>query len=180
MFFNSSTQVIALIKRGSVTFLFKDGKSSELALPAELVQNLEVLDGTRLFTAFSEHIKPQAIKNKHVLIILDDSVVFTKVVPVTPDLDIKKIREDFLSKVPYETLNRTAATLVQEKQVFLFAANQALYQPLIQAFEQSGNKVTAVTPAAVYDLPKTKKYTKEQLGKLFEKNANARTANFLL
>ncbi len=144
------------------------------------MHNLEVTDESKASALFVDFLTKQQIKNKNILILLNDSVLFEKNIPLLPGTEEASLSDEFISKVPFTTQYRAILRVLQaEKQLTIYATNAALYYPLAMACKNLKNKVIAVSPAATFGLGAHKNYTKDELKHLFKDVSLAREANFL-
>lgn len=171
--------VVIRIHRNSIEFVYRDGSATSLELSPEILQNLEVSDEQRLAILLSDFLKKNEIKNKKILITLDDSMIFRRDIPIAKETDIKKAQEDFISKVPFDTKNRRVLTLQQQKTLLVLATNQQLYSTIVVTLTGFNNKVLSVVPEAIFGFSDNKKLTQEEFQRLFQKNPLVKDLNFL-
>lgn len=121
-----------------------------------------------------------AIKNKPMLILLSNDVLFEKIIPFQQNTDSKASRDDFINKIPFQPQSRATVSIEHEKQLFVYATNKELYDILVAVGREFKNKIIAVTPAAAYGLGESTRYTKQELNHLFKEASLAKKINFLI
>ncbi len=145
-----------------------------------MVHNLEVLDEAKASVLFVDFLTKQQIKNKHILILLNDSILFEKAIPLRQNTNATSLSDEFISKVPFSARYRAALRVLRgNQQLTVYATNMALYSLLAMACKNLKNKVIAVSPAATFGLGASKHYTKDELRHLFKDGSLAKKANFL-
>jgi hypothetical protein len=119
-----------------------DSKShgiQEWVYPAGSIINLEVREPETFLQSWQQVWQNLSITNAEVLIVLSDSVVFSKTVDSQD--------QSFFQEVPIETSQMTGrAAFVNGKYVML-ATNGTLVSLIAQAIDKSGSHVTAAVPA---------------------------------
>lgn len=175
MFFSNKPSVILYISRSGLS-LFGQNKNGVIDFPADAVQNLEVIDERKLGEVVGQFASSYGVRKQRLLCLLDDGVVFQKLVPKTADP--KQAFVDFESKVPFDPMDHAVISLqVKDQQIFL-ATNKKLYQTILRAIEQLNCKIIAVSPAAVFGVTKAQ-LTKEQVARVLSNTRSASYANFL-
>lgn len=126
--------------------------SAQLALPSDMVNNLEVLNMERLTAHYQQFLTEHGFRGKRVLIVLGISVIFEKTIALDKVGSPSALAKAFVSAMPFEPEQRVHVELRGENQLRIFATNLALYRPLVEAARACGAKVLAVVPAQAYNL----------------------------
>lgn len=176
MFFSSKPSFVLYIRRDSLTLYGAKGQPVQLDIPTEVVQNLEILDGSRLNELIIQFATAQNLRKQKGVCLLDDWVVFQKIVPKATD--VKQALADFESKVPFNPESKAVMSVQVKDQVILLATNKAFFVAIASALEKLGAHLTLVTPAAVFGV-KGEKLTHDLVQRVLSDGKSAEQANFL-
>lgn len=143
--------------------LFIGGKhitAVKMKFTPQLTSNLEVANADAFIGTCQEFFSSHAMKAKRVLLVLDQSIVFTKNVELNEDNKdaLAAIAEDYVAAMPFEPGQRACVQIRKDNQLQLYATNAELYMVLQEALRLSGTrKLIAITPAAAYSIDYTSK-----------------------
>ena len=178
MFFSNKPSFVVYLHRDGLTLYSAKAKAVELPLPTDVVQNLEVLDSKKLTEVVAQFAATHNLRRQRGVCILDDWVVFQKIVPKSSDE--KQAFTDFESKVPFDPEARATLSVQVKDQIILLGTNKAFFLPVIAAFGQAGGHIVSVTPAAVFGITKTEKLSDDQLQKILNNSKQAERASFVV
>jgi hypothetical protein len=152
----SKPNALLYFRRNNLIVAGKKITPAKLALTEEHIKNLEIQDQGKFTATVREFLEGHGIKGKKVLIVLDQSVVFTKKIKLdeaTIGVEPDTIIGEYVAQMPFAPGQRACVALEQDGNLQLFAVNAGLYQTLADTLTQSGaSKLVAVTPAAAYQL----------------------------
>ncbi|MFI5271320.1 MAG: hypothetical protein ACHQT9_04745 [Candidatus Saccharimonadales bacterium] len=126
-----------------------------LALPSESFIHLEVQNPELFASTCADFFRSQGLKGKKVLIVLDDSVVFSKVVQLDNEnrANIAGILTGYVDEMPINEGYRSVLGYQVKDALYIYGTNAMLYEALEDALNRSGvSKVIAVTPSEAYDI----------------------------
>ncbi|MEO6761552.1 MAG: hypothetical protein ABI220_04230 [Candidatus Saccharimonadales bacterium] len=151
----SRPSAIIFLRRNSLIVVGRHISAAKLNLPVDIVNNMEVLDRERLVSACQDFFADHDLKSKRCLLVLDQSVVFTKTLEHKKGDDSTSALESYISAMPFEPGKRACLGVEQDDRLLLFATNAELYQTIAEALKLSGaGKLVAITPIAAYELGK--------------------------
>jgi hypothetical protein len=178
MLFTSKPTAIAYLQRDALT-IHTYQTDFRFEHTPDLVQNLEILDPKKLHQTLTQFLQTNQIHSQRVLLVLADSVIFQKNLPLTKTTDPQAALADFQAKLPFAPESRQTLAFTQPTQTILFGIGKDLCQAITEDLHQTGNKVQAIVPATLYGLTEDKKITPAILTRLISDPAPAHTANFL-
>jgi hypothetical protein len=138
--------------------LFIGGKhisAVKMTYPPESAKYLEIIDPDLFIGTCSEFFSAHGLGGKRVLLVLDQTVVFTKSASLegAEKDQIDAAIQEYLDSMPYEPGKRAIVHVIKDKVLHIYATNSDIYLALQEALKQSGvKKLTAITPAAVYQI----------------------------
>jgi hypothetical protein len=161
----SKPNAIVYLRRNHFIVAGKHIPPARLNFSRELVDDLEVRRPDKFIAGCHEFFVAHKLHNRRVLVVLDQSVVFTKTVPLDKAGNPAAIAQAFIAAMPFAAGKRACVQLREADQLRLFATNADLYGAIIEALRLAGtNKHIVVTPAPAYDLAGD-----EQLGTAIER-----------
>lgn len=159
-----------------IIYLHRDGfdyastdkpEVKHLSFSSDLVLDLEIINVDNLKTAIQSFIGAEKIPPAHALIILGDSVIFSKtLVGKTPEEQNTESKE-YLKNVPFEHV--VSKIYKTQKETKIIATNKDFYTAIKSAFESNGHTFSAVTHQIFFskDLPSEATLTGAQAKILF-------------
>jgi hypothetical protein len=144
---------VVFLRRNDLIVGGKRISSGKLSLVPDFVNYLEVLDAEKMLATAQEFFSSRNLSGKRVLMVLDQTVVFSKTVSLDDSNkdDIAAITEAYIAAMPYLPGKRACLQEITDDQLNLYATNVELYQILSDALEQSKvRKIVAITPASAY------------------------------
>jgi hypothetical protein len=176
--FNAKPRMILQLKRDMLVAYTTNDEQAKLDFPLAVVRNLEVVDHAKLQEMVGQFADQYGLKGKKLTLVLDDSVVFQKVVPLGPNADAAALHADFQDKMPLEASVCRVQALKIKDQLVLLGTNGALYLYIVQALSAKGVKVLAVVPMALF-AKGISRLTPEVAQRVIHNHHLARVANFL-
>ena len=151
MLFKPNTLIY--VQRSGVIVYGKHLPTARLDFPVNLVKNLEVLQGTQLLDKYRQFFMDNAINGKRLIMVLDTSIVFEKVIELDKSGKPDMLMQAFIDAMPFEPGKRACAALQTDKQLCMFATNADLYMIIADALKAAGaGKLVASTPSPAYHL----------------------------
>lgn len=118
----------------------------KLNFPKGAVDNLEVEDPQKLAEALEGFVKENGLQNQRALMILSDSLLFTKKFPLKDLVKLDSEREKFISEVPFEPEKIAALSWQNDSECVLAAANKIFYETVKSILEKIGWEILGVYP----------------------------------
>jgi hypothetical protein len=147
----SKPNAIIYVRRSGLVTAGKKLAPARLTFNPEQMSNLEVLQDTSFSETLQDFFAKNGLKGKHVLMVLDDSVVFTKTVALDSDGQPGAVADAFIDEMPLDEGKRACLRVLTESELKLYATNSQLYGAIADALDQvSIAKLLAVTPASAY------------------------------
>ena len=146
---------IVYLRRNDLIVGGKHITPGKLKFTSDLLENLELQDPNKFIEACSEFFSAHNLQAKKVLIVLDQSVVFEKLVSTDDPSkgDINYITDNFIASMPYTSGQRSCIKFEADNQLHLYATNADLYRAISDALDLTGiRKLTSVTPAVAYSI----------------------------
>jgi hypothetical protein len=171
--FRSKPTTVLYLRRQDAVLITK-GASVRLEISTDFMQNLEVVESTKLTELVAAFFEGHHIQRQTVLLVLDDGLVFRKSFAAEDGVAAK----EFESKIPFDPANRQVVTMSQKNQHLLLGTNRALYQAVAQGIRKA-NKLKGVVPASVYGVHESSKVDRQAINAFFTNGAPLRQANFL-
>jgi hypothetical protein len=170
--------MILQLTRNSLVACTNKDEQAKLDLPVSVVRNLDVLDSAKLAELVGGFASRYGLRGKKLVLVLDDSVVFQKVVPLTPGQDTMAMQTDFQDKLPFAADAKRTLTLKLKNQLVMLGASGEYYLQVVQALINKGVKVTSVSPLAVFAKGATH-LTAEIVDRVAHNHHLTNVANFL-
>lgn len=147
----SKPNAIVYVRRGGLVVAGKKLAPARMTFASDQVENMEVINDTLFTDSLRDFFIEHQLKGKHALMVLDDSVVFTKTVELDSDGKPATIADGFIEAIPLDPGKRACLRVLKETELNLYASNGALYIAIADALEQAGvAKLLAITPASAY------------------------------
>lgn len=177
----SKPNAIVYVRRTGLVVAGKKLAPARMTFNPEHVENLEVLKDADFTDSLSAFFAEHGVKGKHVLMVLDDSVVFTKTVALGSEGKPGTIADAFIDEMPLDQGKRACLRVLSESELNLYASNGQLYITIADALDQAGvAKLLAITPAPAYPTPETGKQQLAAAIQVFINDTSVRSkANFL-
>lgn len=175
----SKPNAIVYVRRSGLIIAGKKLTPARMTFSTEQVENMEVLRESGLSEVLTSFFGEHKLKGKHVLMVLDDSVVFTKQITLDSAGKPAAIAQAFIDAMPFDPGKRACLRVLEERQLMLYASNGLFYNTIADALNQAGvAKLLAITPASAYQTAE-----KPQLAAAIQQYINDTTvrskANFL-
>ncbi len=174
MLFASSKIILLLTSQGLKVLNPDSGEAILFAFPPSVFHYLEILDVEEFKEQIASFLSKNSLAKKDFIIVLDQDVVFDKVLKHSPKL--KEEIETFLKKVPLVSGDKREKILESLDKSYLFVTNKSVYLKIEEAIEITGGKLEAVVPVHVFGNGKPSQKTFDQV--LDDKNL-VRAVNFL-
>ncbi|HSE29249.1 MAG TPA: hypothetical protein VLA77_01535 [Candidatus Saccharimonadales bacterium] len=174
MFFSKKPQIVVYLRRDSLDVFGKS--AAKFVFPDGLVQNLEVEDSHLLHDQTLQFLTSQQIVKESGILLLDDSVVFQKVMPVSANSNIKALQDDYAQRTPFDPSGVVVVGLLAREQLILIAANKNFFMPIVAAFSDYGSRINSVSPAGLFGKGVI---TQDSAETILANAKNAEKANFL-
>jgi hypothetical protein len=147
----SKPNAIVYVRRNGLVVAGKKLTPARMTFATDQVENLEVVQDNAFTDSMREFFVQNSLKGKHVLMVLDDSVVFDKTVALDSDDQPSVVADSYIEAMPFEPGKRACLRVLSEAELRLFATNGQLYLAIADALDQAGaGKLLAITPAAAY------------------------------
>ena len=176
--FRTKQQIVLHLTRDAIVAHTGKSEHAKLEFPTSVIRNLEVLDAAKLSELVAVFADEQGLKGRKVVIVLDDSIVFQKVVALAQDSDVAAIETDFQEKIPLPQDSLRVLSLKLKDQLVLLGANSSYYLQVVQALANKGAKIVSVTPLAVF-IKGAAKLTADLVARILQNHHLADAANFL-
>lgn len=149
--------IVALIKSSSVEFYTSSSaQGQKLELPANLIQNQEILDQSSLESLIKDFLlKNNLPKHTEFFLILGQGTYYEKMIPASdPENESFEI-EKFIEEVPFEPPNIARSVVKVRSGVFAFAAYKNFFYPFVQIFNDAGWETKGVIPITALGIQDT-------------------------
>jgi hypothetical protein len=148
----SKPNAIIYVRRTGLVVAGKRLTPARLSFAPSYVDNMEVLDSEAFISACQSFFEEHQLHGKHILMVLDDSLVFAKSADIEQPNQAAAIRDSFVDVMPFEPGKRACLSVVSQKNIELYATNPDLYKSVAEAIHRSGaGRLLAITPASAYD-----------------------------
>jgi hypothetical protein len=127
--------------------------AARLDLPEDTVKNLAIVDKTKLLTLCEQFFADHQLDRRRIIVVLDGSVVFQKVVELDKTGQPDLLMQAFVDAMPFEPGDRACLAIEEQTSLRLFATSAKLYLAIVDALHIANvGHVMAITPAAAYEL----------------------------
>jgi hypothetical protein len=148
----SKPNAIIYVRRTGLIVAGKRLTPARLSFDTAQIDNMEVIDSEGFVSSCQKFFEEHDLHGKHILMVLDDSLVFTKSADLEQANQSTAIRDSFVDIMPFAPGNRACLSVVSQKHVELYATNPELYQYVAEAIHRAGaGRLLAITPASAYD-----------------------------
>lgn len=120
-----------------------------VSFPRDVIDNLEVVDKSKLDQIFSDFITKNKLKPMHVFIILNNSVTIEKELKEVPPSLQGVETEKFLDLVPFHQI--LSKTYNFSSKTIIATANRDLVGNIVSAFHENLFSVTGVIPQSILE-----------------------------
>lgn len=117
-----------------------------LVLPPSVVSHLEVRDRNAYLRTIEDALQHFTQKNAEATILLSSNIVFSKILPREASPQAQKA---FFDLVPIHDGDVVRRAVLYESNLYLFAANRTLYEPLLEEVQSRGWRPKAVIACGV-------------------------------
>lgn len=150
MFGQKNWLVILVLRNSLQVFGEGDNVVQTIALPATVIDNLEVLNKDALYTLITDWTKQKTYQDTEITWILSPELCFIHAITSTDQDKVDSETLQFLDTVPFEeVVSRTYNTSTSRQ---LIATNKTLITALIQGFSLHGYTTQSVIPAPLIDM----------------------------
>jgi hypothetical protein len=147
----SKPNAIVYVRHSGVIIAGKKLNPARLTFDPEQIENMEVVSDDSFTDNLRDFFATNGLKGKHILMVLDDSIVFSKTVPLDTDGKPSDIADTYIEAMPFSPGQRACLRVLSESELRLFATNGQLYLAIADALDQAGaGRLLAITPAAAY------------------------------
>lgn len=147
----SKPNSIVYLRRSGLIVAGKKITPARMAFSPDHVENLEVVDATGFIDILRTFFTDHELKGKHVLMVLDSSVVFTKIQSLSTDQKPAAVIDAFIDVIPLAEGQRACVRIAGQSEVSLYATNSVLYETVAEALDEAGvARLLAITPAEAY------------------------------
>ncbi len=142
---NTKKKGVIFIEKNAF-YYFDETRTNVLqyAFPPNLVQDLEIFDKEALETQIKTFIDTNKIFPANLMLVISDSIIFEKMVPLTDNSKKDQEVQNFLENIPFE--NIIYKVYDQDKGYKIIAFNKEIFTSLKSAFETPGFTVSGVIP----------------------------------
>ncbi len=134
-------------------FVYDGDGILKLDFPENIVFDLEITDRSAFDSLIDAFVKSKKLTPARVLIILSESVCFSRDIPATAKLE-DEVR-DFLEAVPFDQI--ISRRYKSQTGVRVIASNLELLEGIMEIFEREGFGIEGIVPAAIFAGFTTKK-----------------------
>jgi hypothetical protein len=174
----SKPRMILQLKRDSLLAYTVKDEQAKLDFPPAVVRSMEVLDHNKLVELVDGFADQYGLRGRKLPLVLDDGLVFQKVIQLADNADLTALQNEFEEKIPLAPEDRQVMSLKLKSQLVLLATNRALYGYVLHALASRNVKVTAVVPMALFAKGITR-LTPEIAERVLHNHHLATVANFL-
>jgi hypothetical protein len=154
----SKPNAIVYVRHNGLIVAGKKLTPARLTFNTEQLENMEILDVDGFTDALRSFFVEHDLKGKHVLMVLDDSVVFAKSISISSDSKPADLAQDFIDAMPLNPGQRACLRVGNESDLKLYGTNGDLYVTIAEALDEAGAaKLLAITPATAYPAPESGK-----------------------
>lgn len=176
--FHSKPHMILMLSRELLIAHTNKDEQAKLEFPTSVVNNLEVIDATKLVELVGNFADRYGLRGRKLVLVLDDTIVFQKVVALTSRVDATTAQAEFQEKMPLTKTDQRVLSLKLKDQLVLLGANGSYYLLVVQALLNRGVKVLSVAPLAMF-AKGVSKLTPEIVDRVVHNHRLASVANFL-
>ncbi len=176
--FHPKQQIFLQLTRGALISYTNKGEQARLDFPTSVVQNMEVIDQAKLAELVAGFADKYGLRGKKLMLVLDDSIVFQKIVPLAADADPTSLQTDFQEKIPLATDTQRVLALKLKDQLVMFGTNGDYYLQVVQTLASRGAKIQSVAPLTLFTKGASKP-TPEIFEKVASNQRLVEVANFL-
>ena len=153
-----------LSKPNAVWYLTRNGwqffsaafpKGLALVVPHDVINDLEVVNQTKLQEQIAAFIAQNKIKPANVVMVLADELLFTKILTALKPPEQTAELAHFLDEVPFAAEELVYELLTIDTKTNVIATNRALYQSIKTGVEAVSWRVVAVVPVVASGKPPT-------------------------
>ncbi|MGH7241212.1 MAG: hypothetical protein ACREGB_02880 [Candidatus Saccharimonadales bacterium] len=175
----SKPNAIVYVRRGGLVVAGKKIAPARLSFAVEQVQDMEILRDEPFTENLRDFFVEHGLQGRHVLMVLDDSIVFTKTVALDEDGQPGAIADKFIEQMPLSPGKRACLRISGTSKLDLYASNGQLYTAIAEALNQAGvTKLLAITPAAAYPNNGSKQQLAAAIQQYINDTAVRSSANF--
>jgi hypothetical protein len=176
----SKPNAIVYVRRSGLIVAGKKLAPARMTFNPEHIENLEVVKDENFTDALRDFFVEHGLKGKHVLMVLDDSTVFTKTVALDDSGKPGAIADAFIEQMPLDPGKRACLRVLSETELNLYATNGQLYIAIADALDQANiAKLLAITPAGAYDTSEGKQQLAAAIQQYINDTSVRSKANFL-
>lgn len=179
----SKPNAIVYLRRSGLIIAGKKLTPARYSFLPEHIENLDITDTSGFTRALREFFSAHSMNGKHVLMVLDDSVVFMRSGKSDSDTASEgasvKPMDSFIEQMPLNPGQRACISVKSDIDSSLYGTNAELYMTVADALDQAGvAKVLAITPAAAYPSESGKQQLAAAVQQYITDTAVRSSANF--
>jgi hypothetical protein len=145
---------IIYVRRSGLVLAGKRLAPARTSFDDKYFENMEVLNHEGFIAHCQQFFEEHGLKGKHILMVLDNSIIFSKSSRVENASEAAQIRDDFLAAMPLEPGTKAIVSSQSADGIDIYATNSDIYTDITEAIHRSGaGRLLAITPATAYDTP---------------------------
>ncbi len=172
--------ILIFVTRGNIAFFepSNNNYTKNLTISEKLVQDLEIVDATALVSLISSFIEKEKFNSRECIILLSESVSFTRDNTFKEDEKKRAFIQDFTDSIPLEFPEVKIFALGEVEKIV--AVNSKYHKLLTETLFSKGYQVVAVIPAAIIpEVGASNGITSEIAKKVLDNFENIRLINFI-
>jgi hypothetical protein len=145
---------IIYVRRSGLVVAGKRLAPARTSFDAAYFENMEVRDREGFIAHCRKFFEDHGLKGKHILMVLDNSLIFSKSSRIENPGDGARLRSDFIAAMPLDPGKKAIISSRSADGIDIYATNADIYTDITEAIHQSGaGRLLAITPATAYDTP---------------------------
>lgn len=150
----SKPNAIIYVRRSGLVLAGKKLAPARMNFEASYFENMDVRDHEAFIDHCRKFFEEHNLKGKHILLVLDNSLIFSKSARLENTQEGRQVRDDFVAAMPLEPGQKAIISNLAPDGIDIYATNAAIYTDISEAIHAAGaGRVLAITPAPAYDTP---------------------------
>ncbi len=178
MMFSQKPTVLVYVQRNNLLLEGRKASAAKLSIPESLITNLEVVDRPQLLEICRQFFESHNVRGQRVLVVLDRSMLFDKVLADTKTAELPQAIDAFRSAAPFNPEQRATVSYRTKQKTAVFVANRDMFQSISEALDRAGAKLFGITPAPAYGLPQQSPTKAELIAHFLDDKEVVNQANF--
>jgi hypothetical protein len=117
-------------------------------------ENMEVHDHEAFIQHCQKFFEDHDFRGKHILMVLDNDLVFSKSARLENAQEASHIRDDFIAAMPLDPGKKAIVSHQSTEGIDIYATNADIYTDITEAIHRAGaGRLLAITPATAYETP---------------------------